>query len=233
MPGTGIQNVPLRFPREAPPWFVEWFSGFVRDVLVPLDVRNSIEGLGISVTGTPDVPATISASEDLSDLFDADILLAEATALLPNARTLEGEEGITLTDEGPGGNVNIRIEDNALQLAKLQKISPLSVLGNDTNAAADVRRIASHDDDTAFVRIAGELLWAQLTAAMAPDGLWPYAKLDAGVRASLDLADSAVQPGDSPSFTLADYVDDTAAAAGGVAVGQLYRNGSVVMVRVA
>ena len=32
---------------------------------------------------------------------------------------------------------------------------------------------------------------------------------------------------------LGDYADDTAAAAGGVAVGQLYRNGSVVMVRVA
>lgn len=32
---------------------------------------------------------------------------------------------------------------------------------------------------------------------------------------------------------LADYADDTAAAAGGVAVGQLYRNGSQVMVRVA
>lgn len=32
---------------------------------------------------------------------------------------------------------------------------------------------------------------------------------------------------------LADYVDDAAAAAGGVPVGALYRNGSVVMVRVA
>ena len=31
---------------------------------------------------------------------------------------------------------------------------------------------------------------------------------------------------------LADYADDTAAAAGGIEVGQIYRNGSVVMVRV-
>lgn len=31
---------------------------------------------------------------------------------------------------------------------------------------------------------------------------------------------------------LGNYVDDAAAAAGGVAIGQLYRNGSVVMVRV-
>lgn len=34
-------------------------------------------------------------------------------------------------------------------------------------------------------------------------------------------------------IALADYVDDTAAALGGVAVGGFYRNGSVVMVRVA
>ena len=32
--------------------------------------------------------------------------------------------------------------------------------------------------------------------------------------------------------TLSNYANDTAAAAGGVAVGQLYRNGSVIQVRV-
>ena len=32
---------------------------------------------------------------------------------------------------------------------------------------------------------------------------------------------------------LGNYADDTAAAAGGVEIGQLYRNGSQVMVRVA
>jgi len=33
--------------------------------------------------------------------------------------------------------------------------------------------------------------------------------------------------------SLGNYADDTAAAAGGIPVGGLYRNGSVVMVRVA
>lgn len=33
-------------------------------------------------------------------------------------------------------------------------------------------------------------------------------------------------------LTLADYADDTAAAAGGIAVGSLYRTGSVIKVRV-
>lgn len=32
---------------------------------------------------------------------------------------------------------------------------------------------------------------------------------------------------------LGDYADDTAAASGGVAVGGLYRNGSILMIRVA
>lgn len=33
-------------------------------------------------------------------------------------------------------------------------------------------------------------------------------------------------------IVLPNYADDTAAAAGGIAIGQLYRNGSVVMIRV-
>lgn len=35
------------------------------------------------------------------------------------------------------------------------------------------------------------------------------------------------------NFTLANYANDAAASGGGIAVGQLYRNGSVVQVRVA
>ncbi len=157
MPGTGIQNVPLRFPREAPQWFVEWMRAFVRDVLVPLDVRNSIEGLGISVTGTPDQPATISASEDLGQLFDAGFAMAEADPLLPNARTLVAGDGLFVSDSGAGGNLTISVPDNGLQLVKLQQISPLSVLGNDQSSSADVRRIASYDDDT-LLRIVGGAL---------------------------------------------------------------------------
>ena len=35
------------------------------------------------------------------------------------------------------------------------------------------------------------------------------------------------------NFVLADYADDAAAAMGGIAIGQLYRNGAAVQVRVA
>lgn len=51
------------------------------------------------------------------------------------------------------------------------------------------------------------------------------------------LADSALQPGDTlaaPAMTgLQDAADDAAAAAAGVAVGGVYRNGSALMIRVA
>jgi hypothetical protein len=244
MPGTGIQNIPLRFPREAPPWFVGWMQGFVRDVLVNLDVRNSLEGLGISVSGTPDVPATISASEDLGELFDADFALAEANPLLPNARVLAGGDGIAVADAGPGGTLTVGVPANGLELEKLQQITPLSVLGNDAGSAADVTRIASSADDTVLRRVAGALEFGQLTAAMAPNDLWPYAKLDTGVQGSLDLADSAQQPGTIvklqgftvgtlPAGVVGDraYVTDAltptygaAAVGGGAVVVPVFRN---------
>ena len=48
------------------------------------------------------------------------------------------------------------------------------------------------------------------------------------------LPDATVQPSDLVSFnTLGNYANDAAAQVGGVAVGGMYRNGSVIMVRVA
>lgn len=63
------------------------------------------------------------------------------------------------------------------------------------------------------------------------------AMLSSVVHDSLDLADTALQPGDSAteiSFAgLQNAVDDAAAAALGVSVNDLYRNGSILMIRVA
>lgn len=42
----------------------------------------------------------------------------------------------------------------------------------------------------------------------------------------------AVDASNAQSVTLSNYANDTAAAAGGVQIGQLYRNGSIVQVRV-
>lgn len=61
-------------------------------------------------------------------------------------------------------------------------------------------------------------------------GDWPHkvakrAKQDASKLRALEAA--------TDWGALADHADDTAAATGGVAVGELYRTGSVVKVRVA
>ena len=58
---------------------------------------------------------------------------------------------------------------------------------------------------------------------------WP--RLVAGAVGSAQNDIQALQAATDWS-ALADYADDTAAAAGGVEIGQLYRNGSAVMVRV-
>jgi len=55
-----------------------------------------------------------------------------------------------------------------------------------------------------------------------------------------DTGVDKVQPGvivpadlSSTFNSLGNYLDDTAAAVGGIAIGQLYRNGSIIMVRTA
>jgi len=48
------------------------------------------------------------------------------------------------------------------------------------------------------------------------------------------LPDATVQPADLVGLnSLGNYANDAAAAVGGIAVGGMYRNGSVIMVRVA
>lgn len=46
-------------------------------------------------------------------------------------------------------------------------------------------------------------------------------------------ADAMKTSGAGYKLTLGNYANDAAAAAGGILIGQLYRNGSVVQVRVA
>ena len=58
---------------------------------------------------------------------------------------------------------------------------------------------------------------------------WP--RLVAQAIKAMDLTLAAVDTRTGFS-SLSDYADDTAAASGGVAIGELYRNGSVLMVRV-
>ena len=77
---------------------------------------------------------------------------------------------------------------------------------------------------------------AGLTLTTGSDGVTDVA-LDAASIASLALADTAVQPASptlaTPSLSgLTNAADDTAAAGAGVAIGAVYRNGSILNIRV-
>jgi hypothetical protein len=212
MAGRGIQHQPIRIPAQ---WDPEWFERvFIREVLSKLDVRNANEGLGISIEGTPDQPATISASDDLGQLYDADFILSEASELLPNARVIEGEDGVSVTDEGPGGSLRVGLEVHGVQFDRLPQFPELSLLANGDNAVGSGRFVRAEDNDTVLGRVGDALRFTQLTEAMAPDGLWPAAKLASGVQASLALADTALQEavryipqsGASHTYTDADFI---------------------------
>lgn len=60
---AGIQNIPLRIPKEIEdkvPGFSRWFLDFVRDYLVKLDARNAVGATGVTITGNPNEFATIT-----------------------------------------------------------------------------------------------------------------------------------------------------------------------------
>ncbi len=149
MPARGIQHLPIRYPREAPAWFATFMDGFIRDVLVNLDVRNAIPGPGIQIEGMSDRPATLSTSEDLQQLMDENYILAEESAFLANARVLTGENGVvSITDEGPGGSFVISLVQGGIPYAKLADLDELSVLGNPSHEFGSLTRIsgsAEHD----------------------------------------------------------------------------------------
>lgn len=69
-------------------------------------------------------------------------------------------------------------------------------------------------------------------ALLASENLDDVADPDVA-RANLGAVDLGLGEAAGVSTTLDNYANDAAAAVGGVAVGALYRNGSVLMVRVA
>lgn len=146
---------------------MEWADRVLLPELAKLDVRNAIQGTGISIDATPDRVATISASEDLGELFDADFVMAEASPLLPNARLLRGEGNvIDITDAGPGAGVTVGIAQHSLHGNKLRLSDGLSVVGNPASGEAEIVDIPATADDTALVRVGGVLGFGKVTPAM-------------------------------------------------------------------
>lgn len=180
MSGRGVDQIPIRAPRE---WDPAWFERFVRDVLALADVRNAVEGTGIRILANPNEAATISSSEDLESLLDASLVTAGGSDLA-NARVLSGDgESITVTDGGPGGNVTVEVSWG-LSLARLQPVPVLSVLGStdsdeDTTA---ISPIVSSANDTLLRRVNDGtddvLEFGKLTVGMAPDSVWTHEKIE-------------------------------------------------------
>lgn len=167
MAGQGVQHLPIRYPREMPEWMRRWFDEMLRDVFRNMDVRNATEGLGITIESAPDRPATISASDDLGDLFDANFAMAEASPLLPNARVITGEENVVqVSDGGPGGQLRIGLAEGGVGTEKLALSPRHAVIGNPTASTAAPDYIRALTDDVVLRRVAGVVEFGKVTPGM-------------------------------------------------------------------
>jgi len=127
---SGLQDINYRIPDE---WSAPWFARFIRDVLANADVRNAISGTGITITGTPDVPATISSGIDVQQLISQPYILAVPSTpagFLTHERVLiDDPDGVIIvTDGGPNSNLSLSIA--AIPYNKLPLQPPTSLLGN-------------------------------------------------------------------------------------------------------
>jgi len=162
----GLQDISFRIPEE---WSASWFLEFIRDVLTKLDVRNAIEGAGITIDGTPNEVATISSSEDLLDLIEQNFILATSSSFLDNERVLQGETGIiSIVDEGPGRNIIVKLINGTVPLSKLAPIDAQSVVGNNFATPAVPAPIISETDNTFLVRRSDVLRFDGLVDADIP-----------------------------------------------------------------
>ncbi|MGH6631732.1 MAG: hypothetical protein ACREB0_00105 [Sphingopyxis sp.] len=174
--GNGLDVIPLRIPAK---WDAAWFETFCRDVLALGDVRNSDTGPGITVEGTSDGTATISATADVEAVADAAFILSSgADPALPNSRGLEVENGVFLL-ETSAGVIRLVLVDGGIFGNKIRPSAALSIMGNPNiaPAAAGVVDIVAGNNDTIMRRVADVLDFGELTVDMAPDALWPYAKI--------------------------------------------------------
>lgn len=140
MAGQGVQFLPLsRIPEK---WDPVWFGRWIREVLANADIRNAIEGSGITITGQPGEAATVSTSADLTNLLLQTFVLTAPSGFLNFERVLAGEPGvITIVDGGANSNVTVSITNNGVNLGKLVQLSQAGVLGNPVSGVGGVQNI--------------------------------------------------------------------------------------------
>lgn len=131
MPGKGLQEIPLRVPDQ---WDPAWFTRFVREVLALADIRNAVEGTGVTITGNSSQPATIAADASIAGLLNVPFVTLALSSQLTAERVLTAGDGIALTDGGAGATIAISISD--IPYSSFGDLPGLSVLGNQLEATA-------------------------------------------------------------------------------------------------
>lgn len=125
MPGKGLQEIPLRVPDQ---WDPAWFTRFVREVLALADIRNAVEGTGVTITGNSSQPATIAADASIAGLLNVPFVTLSLSSQLTAERVLTPGTGIALTDGGAGSTITVSVDDVPYSL--FGDLPGLSVLGN-------------------------------------------------------------------------------------------------------
>lgn len=151
MTGRGLQDIPIRPPQE---WSAAWYLKHIREVLALVDIRNAIEGPGITITGNSSEPATISADGAIVDLLNVPFVTLSLSAQLTAERVLAGESGVVeITDGGAGTTVTVGLEVFGVPYNKLVQGPPFSVLGNQLTATGPISPItAAFEGDVLWVR---------------------------------------------------------------------------------
>ena len=176
-----------------------------------------------------DAPAGLNTLGELSDALNDDINALSNVTSLVNANETHIDNLATLTGVAKD-SVNLgtftgsTISDNQTLKAALQALETAveDTSGTGTFADLDIDSGAVTYNEGSGVLVS--------TAGFTTSGL-----LTVGGAVSFTSNSVAVSFSDTAKFAngLVDAADDTAAATAGVAVGELYRNGSVVMIRVA
>lgn len=112
---AGLDGIPTSTIPDDPAAFVAWFKSVgVKRWLANSDVRNAIEGQGISITGDISTPATVAINDEIMALEQQSYLLVgnlSPPAHLTEYRTIAAEAGfITLTDGGALSTETIGID---------------------------------------------------------------------------------------------------------------------------
>lgn len=164
----GLQKIPAyRIPEK---WDASWFSQFIREVLAFADTRNAIAGPGVTISGNPDEPATITAEADVLQLLEQNYVLATPSLFLPNERILDGQTGkVKILDLGPGNQIIVAIVENGIGAEQIRQSTGNSVVGrSDATDGNIVDIVALNEGDV--LRLAGGILdFGGISAASIAD----------------------------------------------------------------